>query len=107
MSGFTVTMLQAITIGISLAIGYFFNKTSLKIWRVLVGFLVGFVVSWVAGVILWALVFMSSDPYTAIVVGMPKSFWFAIFGGCMGVYFGRRKAKLQTPNPAVRMAAEL
>jgi len=59
MSAFTVTMLQAITIGIGLAIGYFFNKSSLKLWRVFVGFLVGFVVSWVAGVILWAFVFMS------------------------------------------------
>jgi len=83
----------------------FFNKSSLKLWRVFVGFLVGFVVSWVAGVILWAFVFMSSNPNAAIVAGMPKSFLFAIVGGCMGVYFGRRKAKLQTPNPAVHTDA--
>lgn len=105
MSAFTVTMLQAITIGIGLAIGYFFNKASLKLWRVFVGFLVGFVVSWLAGVILWAFVFMSNDPNAAIVAGMPKSFLFAIVGGGMGVYFGRRKAKLQTPNPAVNTDA--
>jgi len=105
MSAFTVTMLQAITIGIGLALSYFFNKASLKLWRVFVGFLCGFTVSWLAGVIIWAFVFMSSDPYAAIVTGMPKSFLFAIFGGGMGAYFGRRNAKLQTPNPAVNTDA--
>lgn len=107
MSAFTVTMLQAITIGIGLAIGYLFNKASLKLWRVFAGFLVGFVVSWLAGVILWAFVFMSTDPNAAIVAGMPKSFLFAIVGGGMGVYFGRRKARLQTPKPVVNTDAAL
>jgi hypothetical protein len=104
MSAFTVTILQAITIGISLALSYFFNKASLKLWRVYVGFLFGFTVSWLAGVIIWSLVFMSSDPYAAIVAGMPKSFLFAVVGGGMGAYFGRRNAKLQIPNPAVNTA---
>jgi len=97
---FTVTMLQAITLGIGLTIGYFFNKASLKLWRVFVGLLVGFVVSWFVGVVLWAFVFMSNDPNAAIVAGMPKLFLFAIVGGGMGAYFGRRKAKIQTPNSA-------
>jgi hypothetical protein len=105
MSAFTVTMLQATTIGIGLAIGYLFNKSSLKLWRVFVGFLFGFAVSWLAGVILWAFVFMSNNPHAAIVAGMPKSLLFAIVGGAMGVYFGRRKAKLQAPNPAVNTDA--
>ena len=109
MSAFTVTMLQAITIGIGLVIGYLFNKASLKLWRIFVGFLVGFAISWLAGVILWAFVFMSSNPNAAIVAGMPKSFLFAMVGAGMGVYFGRRKAKLQeaktTPNPAVNTDA--
>ena len=107
MSAFMVTMLQAITIGIGLAIGYFFNKASLKLWRVFVGFLVGFAVSWFAAVMLWALtaVLMSSDIPNAVMAGITKSFLFAIVGGGMGVYFGRRKAKLQTPNPAVNTDA--
>jgi hypothetical protein len=94
-------MLQAITTAIGLAIGYFFNKASIKLWRLLIGFLIGFVVGWVAGVIIWAFVFMSNDPHAAIVAGMTKSFLFAIVGSSMGVYFGRRKAKLQTPNKTV------
>ena len=47
---------------------------------------------------------MSNNPNAAIVAGVPKSFLFAIVGGGMGVYFGRRKAKLQeksTVNLAV------
>ncbi len=98
MSGFTVTMLQAITFGIGWAIGYFFNKDNLKLWRVFAGFLIGFVISWFVGVIIWAFIFISKDPTGAILYGMAKSFLFAIVGGGMGVYFGRRKAKLQTPH---------
>ena len=105
MSAFTFTMLQAITIGIGLAVSYFFNKASLKLWRVIVGFLFGFTVSWLVGVIIWALVFMSSDPYAAIVVGMPKSFLFAVVGAGMGAYFGRRNANLQLHNPTVNTDA--
>lgn len=111
MSAFTVTMLQAITIGIGFAIGYYFlNKASLKLWRVFVGFLVGFAVSWFAGVMLWALTaaLMSSDIPNAVMAGITKSFLFAIVGGGMGVYFGGRKAKLQdkpTLNPAVHADA--
>ena len=107
MSAFTITMLQAITIGIGLAIGYFFNKASMKLWRVFVGFLVGFAVSWFAGAMLWALTaaFMSSDIPNAVMTGITKSFLFAVVGSGMGVYIGRRKAKLQTPNPAVHTDA--
>lgn len=100
MSAFTVSILQAITMGIGLAIGYFFNKASLKLWRVFVGLLVGFAVSWFSGAILLAFVLMPNDPNSVILTGMPKSFMFAILGGGMGVYFGRRNAKLQKPNPA-------
>lgn len=96
MSVFKLTMLQAITIMAGLAIGYFFNKTSLKFWRVLVGFLLGFTFSWIAGTILWAFLFMSNNPHAAIVDGMPKSFLFAIFSSGLGVYFGRRKAKFSS-----------
>ena len=98
MSAFTVTMLQAITLGIGFGIGYFFNKATLKLWRIFVGFLVGFALSWFVGVIIWAFMFMSINPNAAIVVGMQKSFLFAVVGGGMGVYFGRRKAKQHDPN---------
>jgi hypothetical protein len=94
MSAFTVTMLQAITLVIGFAIGYFFNKSNLKLWRVFFGFLIGFAVSWIPGVILWAFLFMSKEPNAAIVAGMPKSLLFAIVGSGIGVYFGRRKAKI-------------
>jgi len=93
MSAFTVTMLYVLTVGIGFGIGYFFNKTNLKLWRVLVGFLVGFAVSWGAGVIIWALLFMSNELTAAIITGMAKSFLVALAGAGLGVYCGRRKAK--------------
>jgi len=40
--------------------------------------------------------------------GITKSFLFAMFGGGMGIYIGRRKAKFQenpTPNPIVHTDA--
>lgn len=92
MSAFTATMLQAITIAIGIVIGFLFNKSSPKWWKVILGFLVGFAVSWFLGVMIWAYIFMSSDPTSAIVAGMPKSFLFAVVGGGLGVYLGRRKA---------------
>lgn len=95
MSAFTITMLQAITIGIGFGIGYLLSSSSLKLWRAFVGFFAGFALGWYGGVIIWALVFMSSDPYSAIATAMPKSFLFAIIGSGMGVYIRRRKAKLQ------------
>lgn len=109
MSAFTVTMLQAITIGIGLVIGYFLNKANLKLWRIFIGFLVGFAISWLAGVIIWAFIFMSSNPYSAIVTGMARSVLFAMAGAGMGVYLGRRKAKFHeaktTPKTAVNPAS--
>lgn len=47
-------------------------------------------------------VFVSSSPSDAILAGLLKSWLFAMVGTGMGIYFGRRKAKLQeaktTPN---------
>jgi hypothetical protein len=93
MPAIAIIMLHAITIGIAIGIAYFFNRTNLKWWRVLIGFLVGSFVSWFLGIIIWAYIFVPSDPNAAIVAGMPKSFWFAVVGGAFGVYLGRRKAK--------------
>jgi RsiW-degrading membrane proteinase PrsW (M82 family) len=93
MSAFTTTMLQAITIGIGVLIGFLFNKTNPKWWKVVLGFLLGFVLSWFLGVIIWAYIFVSSDFTLAISSGMFKSFLFAIVGGGLGVYLGRRYAK--------------
>ncbi len=105
MSAFTITMLYAITIGIGFGIGYFFNKDNLKLWRICVGFLVGFIVSWLGGVIIWVLVFMSNDIPTAMITGMAKSFLVALVGAGMGVYYGRRQAKRQDPNHTYRSTA--
>lgn len=95
MSGF---VLQVLTCGLGFGIGYLFNTASPKLWRLLVGFFVGFVVSWLAGIIIWGSVFMPNDKFDAIVSGMPKSFLFAIVGAGTGVYFGRRKAKASVPK---------
>lgn len=97
-SAFAITALHAITIVLAFAGAYFFNRNKLNLWRVVVGFIAGFVASWVPGVIVWAAVFMSSDVYSAIVIGMPKSFLVAIFGSVLGVYIGRRQAKLKFSN---------
>lgn len=91
-------VLQALTCGLGFGIGYLFNKASLKLWRLFIGFFVGFVVSWLAGIIFWGSVFMPNDKTAAIVNGMPKSFLFAIVGAGTGVYFGRRKAKTSVPK---------
>ena len=101
MLAFKITMLEAITLGIGSGIGYVFNKTGLKLWRMFVGFLVAFVVGWIAGVFTWAFVFMSNDP-KAVIDGMPKSFLFAIVGAGIGVYFGRRKVKAQVQKCTTR-----
>ncbi len=98
MSAFTVTMLYVITLGIGFGIGYFFSKDNLKWWRMFVGFLVGFIVSWWGGGIIWAFMFMSNDIVTATMTVLTKSFLFALVGAGMGVYYGRRKAKRQDPN---------
>ena len=97
MSAFIVTMLQAITIGIGVAVGYSVNRAKLKLWRTIVGFSAGFAFSWFGGVALWAFAFMSDGPHTAIVDGMQRSFLFALVGAGLGVYLGRRQAMLQTP----------
>lgn len=94
MSAFNISMLQALTGGLGYGIGYLFTKTSLKLWRVFVGFFVSFVVSWIGGIIFWQSVFMPNERFDAIVGGMPKSFLVAIVGSGIGVYAGRRKAKI-------------
>lgn len=102
MSALVVTMVQAFIIGLGFGIGYFFNKSDLKFWRVLVGLSVGFAVSWLAGIIIWIFVILSNDPNADIPMvttdGISNTFLFAIIGVSGGVYYGRRKAKLQGSN---------
>lgn len=94
MSAINITLLQALTCGLGFGIGYLATKESPKVWRLLVGFFAGFVVSWLVGIVIWGSVIMPNDKVTAIVSGMPKSFLFAIVGPGVGVYLGRRKAKM-------------
>ena len=102
MSGVTITLLQAITIGMSFLIGYLLNKNSASPWRIFFGLLIGCPGGWLLGVMIWAVLFMSGNPYDAIFIGMQKSLIFALIGSGMGVYFGRNKTKsikiLATPD---------
>lgn len=98
LTAFKITMLQAITLGIGFVIGFLFNRAGLKLWRIVVGSFFGSVVGWLAGVIIWAYVFISNGPTAAIVGGLPKSFLFAIVGTGIGVYFGRQKARNHLEN---------
>ncbi len=93
MSGVTVTLLQVITIGMSFLIGYLLNKKAASLWRIFFGLLISCPFGWLFGVVIWAVLFMSSNPYDAIVIGMQKSLIFALIGSGMGVYFGRSKTK--------------
>lgn len=98
MPAFSITMLQVITTAVSFTIAFVFNFSNLKTWRLLVGLSIGSVVGWVASIVIFAFFFFSDDPYFAIIDGMPRSFLFAIAGAAIGVYFGRRKAKIRELN---------
>ena len=94
MSSLSITILQVLTGGLAFGIGFLSNKSSLKLWRIFVGFFVGFGFSWIFGIMLWGTVFMSNDKVDRIVSGMPRSFLAAIVGAGIGVYAGRRRAKV-------------
>lgn len=100
MSTFAVTMIQALMLGLGFGIGYFFNKSDLKFWRVLVGLLIGFAVSWLAGILIWIFVILSNDPNADIPMvttdGISNTLLFAVMGVSGGVYYGRQNCKNQT-----------
>lgn len=86
----SLTILQALTFGLGLAIAYAItSRKSGFLWSS-VAFIVGFVLAWPLGVMGWAFAFANESPYDAIVAGMPRSFFFALAGPIAGIYFARK-----------------
>ena len=102
MSTFYFTMIEACIIIIGLLIGYFFNKANQEIWRIIAGFLIGVVASWLAGVGMWIYAALLNDPNVDIPLvtmdAIAEIPLFAIAGTIIGIYLGRRQAKLKDAN---------
>jgi len=95
------TLLQALAFGIAWAIGFFLNKPSPKLWRQIVGFLLGVAIGGPLVIAAWAygmdaLVPEIPGTFKQIVpTVMGKAIWSAVLGAGLGVYFGRQKARGQ------------
>lgn len=98
---FYATLLQALAFGIAWAIGLFLNKPSPKLWRQIVGFLLGVAIGGPLVIAAWAygmdaLVPEIHGTFKQIVpTVMGKAIWSAVLGAGLGVYFGHQKAKGQ------------
>lgn len=98
---FYATLLQALAFGIAWAIGFFLNKPSPKLWRQIVGFLLGVAIGGPLVIAAWAygmdaLVPEIPGTFKQIVpTVMGKAIWSAVLGAGLGVYFGRQKARGQ------------
>ncbi|SFI39640.1 hypothetical protein [Nitrosomonas sp. Nm34] len=99
MSILLLTMSQALILGIGFGIGFFFNKVNIKPWRVFLGLLSGFAISWSIGVIMWAYIASFLNPNadipSIVIDGISRFFLFSVIGASVGVYYGRQKAKQQ------------
>jgi hypothetical protein len=88
--------LQATILLLSFVVGYLFNRSSLKVWRIVVGFITGSIFGWVAGTLIVgfaASIFWPSSIANIVLTAFVKSPLFALFGAGAGVYFGRAKLK--------------
>lgn len=98
---FYATLLQALGFGISWTIGFFLNKPNPKLWRQIVGFLLGVAIGGPVVIAAWAYgmdTLMPEIPgaFKQIVpTVMGKAIWSAVLGAGLGVYFGRQKARSQ------------
>jgi len=98
---FYATLLQALAFGIAWAIGFFLNKPSPKLWRQIVGFLLGVAIGGPLVIAAWAYgmdALMPEIPGTfkqIVPTVMGKAIWSAVLGAGLGVYFGRQKARSQ------------
>lgn len=110
---FYATLLQALAFGIAWAIGFFLNKPSQKLWRQIVGFLLGVAIGGPVVIAAWAYgmdTLMPEIPgafkHTVPAV-MGKAIWSAVLGAGLGVYFGRQKARSQitASTPTAPIAA--
>lgn len=96
---FYATLLQALAFGIAWAIGFFLNKPSPKLWRQIVGFLLGVAIGGPLVIATWAygmdaLVLEIPGTFKQILpTVMGKAIWSAVLGAGLGVYFGRQKAR--------------
>lgn len=96
---FYATLLQVLAFGIAWAIGFFLTTPSPKLWRQIVGFMLGVAIGGPLVIAAWAygmdaLVPEIPGTFKQIVpTVMGKAIWSAVLGAGLGVYFGRQKAK--------------
>ena len=108
-------MLTALLLVLMGALGFYLadwiSSTGLAYWRAGVGFAVAFMVSWVGGVGMSALVFavtgtVNTGAATASLLG--KLFWWALFCSGYGIYKGRAKfgPKVKAENIKLKKGAQ-
>ena len=78
--------------GSGFGIAWWIASTGLAYWRSAVGFLTGFIVSWLVGSLLAALLLRSAELFVDPAF-TGKTFWYAVFGAGWGVYQARARLK--------------
>ncbi|MDP2784901.1 MAG: hypothetical protein Q8O38_09975 [Sulfurimicrobium sp.] len=92
-------LLQVVAFGGAWTIGFLLNRSELKLWRQVVGFLAGLAIGGPAVIAAWAFAMDALMPEIPgafkqlIPTMMGKAIWSAVLGAGLGVYFGRQKAK--------------
>ncbi len=95
------TLLQVLAFGIAWSIGFILNRPSPKLWRQIVGFLLGVAIGGPLVIAAWA---YGMDTLMPTIPGafkqiiptvMGKAVWSAVLGAGLGVYFGRQKTRNQ------------
>ena len=78
--------------GSGFGIAWWIASTGLAYWRSAVWFLTGFIVSWLVGSLLAALLLRSAELFVDPAF-TGKTFWYAVFGAGWGVYQARARLK--------------
>lgn len=91
-----------LTVGLAYGIAYWISSTGLAYWRATLGFTVAFVVAWLGGYIISALVASQVASAETFLNLLGKGFWWASISAGFGVYRARFKLRTGVPAPVFK-----